>query len=67
MRNPGRYAGLLEEQRRFTEDEAALFDEVAAAAYESFRNKAAESRGMSIEAMQVRSGTVASGKGLRAG
>ncbi len=38
----------------FNEEEEALFDAAAQHAYESFRDKAAESRGMSIEAMQVR-------------
>lgn len=34
------------------QDEQELFDRAAQHAYESFRNKAAESRGMPIEAMQ---------------
>lgn len=37
----------------FSEEEEALFDAAAQHAYESFRDKAAESRGMSVEAMQV--------------
>ena len=37
----------------FNEEEEALFDAAAQHAYESFRDKAAESRGMTKEAMQV--------------
>jgi protease-4 len=49
----GKYAQLLAEQKPFTAEEEALFDASAQHAYESFRNKAASSRGMTIEAMQV--------------
>ncbi|MEW5297773.1 MAG: hypothetical protein WDW36_000957 [Sanguina aurantia] len=49
----GRYAELLTDQRPFSGDEAALFDASATNAYESFRNKAAASRGMNIEQMQA--------------
>ena len=50
----GRYAQLLAaDNRGFSADEAALFDASAQFAYESFRDKAAASRGMPIEDMQV--------------
>lgn len=49
----GRYAELLTDQRPFSEDEAALFDASATNAYESFRNKAAASRGMTPDQMQT--------------
>ncbi len=49
----GRYAQLLAESKCLTEDEEHLFDASALHAYESFRDKAAESRGMEREAMQV--------------
>lgn len=49
----GKYAQLLAEQKSFTPEEEALFDASAQHAYESFRNKAASSRGMTPEAMQV--------------
>jgi len=53
----GRYAQLLAaDNRAFSPDEAALFDRSAEFAYESFRNKAAESRGMEVEDMQVGGG-----------
>ncbi len=49
----GRYAELLAaDQRSFTEEEADLFDRAADFAYRSFRDKAAASRGMEVEAMQ---------------
>lgn len=48
----GRYAQLLAENKTFTEDEATLFDAAAQHAYEQFRDKAAASRGMDVEAMQ---------------
>ncbi|KAF5837148.1 protease IV with duplicated peptidase family U7 domain-containing protein [Dunaliella salina] len=48
----GRYAELLADNRPFTEDENNLFTEAAAHAYASFRDKAAASRNMAIEAMQ---------------
>jgi ClpP class serine protease len=49
----GKYAQLLAENKAFTPEEEALFDASAQFAYESFRDKAAQSRGMSKEAMQV--------------
>ena len=52
----GKYAQLLAENKKFTPEEEALFDASATHAYESFRDKAALSRGMSVEAMQVRPG-----------
>ena len=59
----GRYAQILNESRSFDEDEAALFDKAAEFAYEQFRDKAAESRDMSIDEMQeVAQGRVWSGK-----
>lgn len=39
--------------RSFTPEEAALWEESAQYAYRSFRDKAAESRNMPIEDMQV--------------
>lgn len=58
----GRYAELLAESRSMTPDEATLFGKSAEHAYASFRDKAAESRGMSIDAMQeVAQGRVWSG------
>lgn len=50
----GQYAELLADNRSFNDTERDLFDRSAQFAYESFRNKAAESRGMTNEAMQVR-------------
>lgn len=47
-----RYAELLADSRTFTEEEDAYFSEQAQYAYESFRNKAALSRGMQNEQMQ---------------
>ncbi|KAL4448020.1 hypothetical protein ABPG75_005239 [Micractinium tetrahymenae] len=59
----GKYAQLLAENKAFTPEEEALFDASAQHAYESFRNKAADSRGMSVEAMQeVAQGRVWSGQ-----
>jgi protease-4 len=59
----GRYAQLLADNRLFSEDEAALFDASAQHAYESFRDKAAASRGLTVEAMQeVAQGRVWSGR-----
>lgn len=59
----GKFAELLLETRSFTEQEEELFDSSAQYAYESFRNKAAASRGMDVEAMQdVAQGRVWSGK-----
>jgi protease-4 len=40
--------------RSFTPEEASLWEESAQYAYSSFRDKAAESRNMPIEDMQVR-------------
>ena len=40
-----RYAELLADNRTFTEEEDTYFSEQAQYAYESFRNKAALSRG----------------------
>ncbi|CAG9461467.1 unnamed protein product [Pedinophyceae sp. YPF-701] len=48
----GRYANFLGEERPLTEDENEQFDREAQHAYESFRNKAAASRGMEPEKMQ---------------
>jgi len=48
----GKYAQLLADNKPFTPEEAGLFDQAAQYAYESFRNKAAESRGMQPEVMQ---------------
>ena len=47
-----RYAELLADNRTFTEEEDSYFSEQAQYAYESFRNKAALSRGMQNEQMQ---------------
>ena len=59
----GKFAELLLETRSFTDQEQELFDASAEYAYESFRNKAASSRGMEIETMQdVAQGRVWSGK-----
>lgn len=58
----GKFAELLVDNRKFTEEEEQLFDASAQFAYESFRDKAAESRGMKVEAMQdVAQGRVWSG------
>ena len=48
----GKYADLFTEARPFKPEEAELFDASAAHAYASFRDKAAASRGMTIEEMQ---------------
>jgi protease-4 len=62
-RRRGKYAQLLAENKAFTAEEEALFDAAAQHAYESFRDKAAASRGMSVEAMQeVAQGRVWSGR-----
>lgn len=59
----GRYARLLDDSRPMTADEGALFDASALHAYESFRDKAAASRGMAVEAMEaVAQGRVWSGR-----
>ncbi|KAI3438408.1 hypothetical protein D9Q98_000839 [Chlorella vulgaris] len=59
----GKWAQLLSEAKPFSEEEAALFDASAMHAYESFRNKAAASRGMTVEATQeVAQGRVWSGR-----
>jgi len=66
----GRYAQVLLESRPLSEDESELFDRQAQYAYESFRNKAAESRGKEPEEMEryaqgrVWAGTRAMGVGL---
>ena len=49
----GRYAQLLSDSKGLTPEEEELFDASAQHAYASFRDKAAESRGMTVEAMQV--------------
>ena len=48
----GKYADLFTEARPFKPEEAELFDASAAHAYASFRDKAALSRGKSVEEMQ---------------
>ena len=48
----GTYAEILNDARPFNAQEAELFDKAAEHAYRSFRNKAAESRSMSVELMQ---------------
>ncbi len=59
----GKYAQLFLESRPQSPEESELFDRSAQHAYESFRNKAAESRGMDVEALQeVAQGRVWSGK-----
>lgn len=59
----GTFAEILNDARPFNPVEAELFDKAALHAYTSFRNKAAESRGMSIELMQdVAQGRVWTGK-----
>lgn len=59
----GKYAQLFLESRPQNQEESDLFDASAQHAYESFRNKAAESRGMAQEALQeVAQGRVWSGK-----
>ena len=59
----GKYAQLLAETRALSPEEAELFDASAQHAYESFRDKAALSRGMTREAMQeVAQGRVWSGQ-----
>ena len=47
-----RYAELLSDQRPFSEDELALFQQSARASYEDFRNKAALSRRMEEARME---------------
>eukprot|EP00798_Chlamydomonas_sp_ICE-L_P004081 gene4081-14179_t len=47
----GKYAEVLADNRPFNASEQEFFDRNADFAYESFRNKAAGSRGLSIEAM----------------
>eukprot|EP00798_Chlamydomonas_sp_ICE-L_P004080 gene4080-14177_t len=49
----GKYAEVLADNRPFNASEQEFFDRNADFAYESFRNKAAGSRGLSIEAMQA--------------
>lgn len=48
----GKYAELFQDYRSFNTAEEQIFDDSAKFAYESFRNKAAESRGMQPEEMQ---------------
>jgi protease IV len=48
----GKYAELLSDNRSFTKAEEALFDEAAEFAYRSFRDKAAQSRGMAPEEIE---------------
>jgi len=48
----GRYAEILQENRGFTPEEEALFDAGANSAYREFRDKAAESRGMTPDQME---------------
>lgn len=50
--NACRYAELNGDNRSFTEEEESLFDRSAEFAYESFRDKAAESRHMPKEELQ---------------
>lgn len=47
-----RYAELLADNRGFSEEEDQYFAEQAQYAYESFRNKAALSRGLPVDQMQ---------------
>ncbi|GLC74286.1 hypothetical protein PLESTF_001485100 [Pleodorina starrii] len=62
----GRFAQLLADNRTFSAEEEALFDSSAQHAYESFRNKAAASRGLAVEEMQaVAQGRVWSGNAAR--
>ncbi|KAL6747559.1 peptidase family S49-domain-containing protein [Haematococcus lacustris] len=59
----GKYAQVLADNRPFNTEEADLFASSAQHAYESFRDKAAASRGMSIPAMQeVAQGRVWTGR-----
>ena len=59
----GKYAQLFLDSRPQTQEESDLFDASAQHSYESFRNKAAESRGMDIEALQeVAQGRIWTGK-----
>lgn len=59
----GKYAQLLNESKKFTDEEAELFDKAAEYAYSQFRDKAAASRGMDSAAMElVAQGRVWSGK-----
>ena len=59
----GTYAEILNDARPFSVKEAELFDKAAMHAYESFRDKAAESRGMNVNDMQsVAQGRVWTGK-----
>lgn len=59
----GRWSELTSDEKPFTAEEKQYFEEQAQFAYRSFRDKAAESRGMSIDDMQERAqGRVWSGK-----
>lgn len=58
----GQYAELLQDYRSFNDAEEKIFDDSATFAYESFRNKAAESRGMEpLEMQEFAQGRVWSG------
>jgi hypothetical protein len=60
----GKFAEFLAaDNRPFNQEESALFDDSAQFAYESFRNKAAESRNMAVEDMQVGGGQGVAGRG----
>ena len=48
----GKFAELLQDYRPFNDDERQFFDESAQFAYESFRDRAAQSRGMEPAEMQ---------------
>ena len=49
---PCRYAEVLDESRALTTEEDHWFDQGANAAYKEFRDKAAESRGMTADQME---------------
>lgn len=49
----GKYAEVLSDARSLSEEESELFDRQAQFAYESFRNKAASSRGKTPEDMET--------------
>lgn len=58
----GKFAEVLQDNREFTEEEQRLWEEMAQFSYETFRSKAAASRGMDVEAMEkVARGRVWSG------
>ena len=59
----GRYAEILSSSRSFTPDEEEYFAKAAQKAYASFTNKAALSRGMSLESLlEVAQGRVWTGR-----